>query len=54
MIDPKLIESKITKKTKAIIPAHLNGMSANMDEILKIAERHGLFVIRRCLPGNVI
>ena len=45
LIDPKLIENKITNKTKAIIPVHLNGMSANMDEILKIAERHGLFVI---------
>ena len=44
-IDPKLIESKITDKTKAIIPVHFAGLSANMEEILKIAKRHNLKVI---------
>lgn len=45
LIDHSQIEAKITERTKAIIPVHLNGMSANMDEIAKIAEKHGLIII---------
>lgn len=44
-IDPARIEEKITSATKAIIPVHLFGQSADMDEIMDIAERHGLKVI---------
>jgi len=44
-IDVDLIESKISKKAKAIVPVHLFGQCANMDEILRIAEEHKLFVI---------
>ena len=44
-IDTKLIESKITSKTKAIVPVHLYGQCANMDEIMRIANKHNLFVI---------
>ena len=44
-IDPKLIEAKITPKTKAIMPVHLFGQMAKMDEIMKIAEKHNLVVI---------
>lgn len=44
-IDASLIEKKITKKTKAIIPVHLYGNPANMDEIMKIAKKHKLYVI---------
>ncbi len=44
-IDPYQIESKITPKTKAIIPVHLFGQCADMDPIWAIAERHGLLVI---------
>jgi UDP-2-acetamido-2-deoxy-ribo-hexuluronate aminotransferase len=44
-IDPKKIEEKITKKTKGIIPVSLYGQVADMDEINKIAKKHGLFVI---------
>lgn len=39
------IESKITTKTKAIIPVHLYGQSADMNKIMEIAEKHNLFVI---------
>lgn len=39
------IEKAITPKTKAIVPVHLYGQSANMSEILAIAEKHNLFVI---------
>jgi len=45
LIDQQQIEAKITEKTKAIIPVHINGMSADMGEIRKIAERHGLIII---------
>lgn len=44
-IDPKAIESKITKKTKAIIPVHLYGEGADMPSIMEIAKRHNLLVI---------
>lgn len=44
-IDPKKIEAKITKKTKAIIPVHLAGRPCDMDAITKIAKRHNLLVI---------
>jgi len=44
-IDPKLIEAKITKKTRAIMPVHLYGQAAAMDEINAIAARNGIPVI---------
>lgn len=44
-IEPKEIEKKITPKTKAIIPVHLYGQSADMNEIMKIAKKHNLKVI---------
>ena len=39
------LEKAITKKTKVIIPVHLFGQVANMDEIMKIAKKYNLFVI---------
>ena len=44
-INPELIEQAITKQTKAIIPVHLYGMSADMKPIMDIAERYGLKVL---------
>lgn len=44
-IDPKAVEAAITSKTKAIVPVHLYGQAANMEEIISIADRHNLFVI---------
>ncbi|MFH1061284.1 MAG: DegT/DnrJ/EryC1/StrS family aminotransferase [Candidatus Omnitrophota bacterium] len=44
-IDPRQIEKKITKKTKAIIAVHLYGQPANMPEIKRIAKAHKLKVI---------
>lgn len=44
-IDPKDIKNAISKKTKAILPVHLYGQPANMDEIMTIAQEHKLFVI---------
>ena len=47
-IDPKEIERKITKKTKAILPVHFAGRPCKMDEIMDIARRYGLKVIEDC------
>ena len=44
-IDPSLIESKITKKTKVIIPVHLFGQSCRIEEIIEIANKNNLQVI---------
>lgn len=44
-IDPKKIEEKVTKRTKAILVVHIFGQSADMDPILKIAKRHKLKII---------
>jgi dTDP-4-amino-4,6-dideoxygalactose transaminase len=44
-IDPSLIEKNITAKTKAIIPVHLYGQSADMEPIMKLAKKHKLYVI---------
>ena len=44
-IDIEKLKAAITPKTKAIIPVHIFGQCANMEEILKVAKEHGLFVI---------
>jgi dTDP-4-amino-4,6-dideoxygalactose transaminase len=44
-INPEKIEEKITKKTKAILPVHLYGHPAEMDQILELAVKYNLFVI---------
>ena len=44
-ISTEQIRKAITPKTKAIIPVHIFGQCSNMEEILKIAEEHNLFVI---------
>ena len=44
-MDPKKIESAITKKTKAIIPVHLYGQAACMKEISEIAKKHDIAII---------
>ena len=44
-IDPKLIEARITPRTKAIIPVHLFGQTAAMEEISAIAKKHGLIIV---------
>ncbi len=44
-LDPNSLRKAITPKTKAIVPVHLFGQSAPMDEIMAIADEHNLFVI---------
>ncbi len=47
-IDPSKIESAITKRTKAILPVHIFGHPADMDEIAAIAKKHSLKIIEDC------
>lgn len=47
-IDPTLVEAAISPKTRAIIPVHLYGQTAEMQVISKIAKAHNLFVIEDC------
>ncbi|MEQ8629286.1 DegT/DnrJ/EryC1/StrS family aminotransferase [Ekhidna sp.] len=51
-INPDLIEEKITKRTKAIIPVHLYGLPARMDPIIAIARKHGLKVLEDCAQAH--
>ncbi len=44
-INPSLIEKKITRRTRAIMPVHLYGQTADMDPLLQLAEKHHLVVI---------
>ena len=50
-IDVAAIERAITPKTKAIVPVHLFGLCANMDEIMALAEKHNLYVIEDNAQG---
>jgi dTDP-4-amino-4,6-dideoxygalactose transaminase len=52
LINHKLIEEKITKKTKAIIAVHLYGQSCDMYAINKIAKKYNLFVIEDCAQSH--
>jgi dTDP-4-amino-4,6-dideoxygalactose transaminase len=44
-IDVDQIKAKINEKTKAIIPVHIFGQPANMDEVMELAEKYNLFVL---------
>jgi len=51
-IDPARIEPAITSRTKAIVPVHLYGHPAEMDEIMSIAHNHELKVIEDCAQAT--
>lgn len=52
LIDPALIEEKITAKTKAIMPVHLYGQACDMDAIMAIAKKQNLFVVEDCAQAH--
>jgi len=51
-IDPQRIEEKVTPRTKAVIPVHLFGQAARIDDIQKICEKHNLFLIEDCAQAH--
>lgn len=51
-IDPTRIEDKITEKTKAIMPVHLYGQPCDMQPIIEIAKKHGLYVVEDCAQAH--
>ena len=51
-IDPSKIEEKIDSQTKAVIVVHIYGHPCDMDEIMRIAEDHGLHVIEDCAEAH--
>jgi dTDP-4-amino-4,6-dideoxygalactose transaminase len=50
-IDERLVESAITRKTKAIVPVHYAGVACEMDTLMSIAEKHRLAVIEDAAQG---
>lgn len=52
-IDPAQIEAKITPCTVGIIPVHLYGQPADMDAIMAIARKHGLWVVEDCAQAHL-
>src|SRR5574344_2391955 len=50
-LDETKLEDAITSKTKAIVPVHYAGVACEMDTILAIAEKHGLYVIEDAAQG---
>jgi dTDP-4-amino-4,6-dideoxygalactose transaminase len=47
-IDPQKVNAAVTDRTRAILPVHLFGRAADMDELQAIAEQHDLFIIEDC------
>lgn len=47
-IDVDLIEKKISKKTRAILPVHLNGRPCNMEKIVKLSKKYNIKIIEDC------
>jgi dTDP-4-amino-4,6-dideoxygalactose transaminase len=53
MINADLIEERITPGTKAILPVHIGGASADMDKIMAIAQKHNLVVIEDACQAHM-
>ncbi len=52
LINTNLIEEKINKKTRAIIPVNLYGQSANFEEIIKISKKYKIKIIEDCAQSS--
>jgi dTDP-4-amino-4,6-dideoxygalactose transaminase len=51
-LDAELLEASITPRTVGILPVHLYGHPANLDRVLEIAHKHGLWVIEDCAQAH--
>lgn len=52
LMDTELFEKAITKKTKVVIPVHLYGQPANIQEILRIADKHSIKAVEDCAQSH--
>ena len=52
LMDVSAIERAITDRTKAILPVHLYGRACDMDAVMAVAERHGIYVIEDCAQSH--
>ena len=52
-MDPGDIERHITPRTKAVMPVHLYGYPCDMDPIMAIAKKHGLYVVEDCCQAHI-
>ena len=51
-IDPAKIEAAVSSRTKAIIPVHLYGQPCDMEPIMAMAKKHGLYVLEDCAQAH--
>ncbi len=51
-LDPEDIEHRITERTKAVMPVHMLGNPADLEPIMKVAEKHGLAVVEDVCQAN--
>jgi dTDP-4-amino-4,6-dideoxygalactose transaminase len=51
-MDPEAFEAAITPYTKAVIPVHMRGVMAQLNEIVAIAKKHGLYVVEDAAQAN--
>ena len=51
-LNPALLATALTERTRAIIPVHLYGQSAQMDQICAFAKQHGLYVVEDCAQAH--
>lgn len=47
-LDPAALERAITPRTRAVVPTHVYGLPCDMDEIMRVARKHGLKVVEDC------
>jgi dTDP-4-amino-4,6-dideoxygalactose transaminase len=52
VMDVDLVESKITEKTKAIVPVHLYGQMADMDPLVEICNKHKIMLLEDCAQST--
>ena len=52
-MDPQDLERKITPRSRAVIPVHMFGFPADMDAVMAIARKHGLFVVEDCAQAHM-
>jgi len=51
-MDPRLIEARVTDRTRAVLPVHIHGMPADMDPIIEVAKKHDLYVLEDCAQSH--